>query len=158
MPEDLDSEIPSLSPSPYSKAGNDMECRVSEGLEPFCKACNSMSSTLEGLRALVSEQGYEWLSFSEIKEHAGRGICSLCALLKEEAGEKSFSYNDYEGKICLKVERRKQISIGKKAVGSDYPLGILSACYLQRLENWEFGSNWDRILMISKVPGQHRPQ
>jgi hypothetical protein len=66
------------------------------------------------------------LSFSEIKWQAERGICSLYALLPEEAGEKSLSYNDYEEKIRLRVETVKRISICGKVVGSDYSLGTLS--------------------------------
>ena len=45
---------------------------------PLCEVCRSMFSTLDGLKALVSKNGYEYVPFEEIDDI--KRNCSLCRL------------------------------------------------------------------------------
>ena len=46
-----------------------------------CETCRLMTSTIQGLKALVSPEGYEHLSYEGLTE-SGLGGCMLCSILR----------------------------------------------------------------------------
>jgi hypothetical protein len=123
-----------------------LESQASESSVALCDVCKSMFSTLDGLKALVSKSGYEYLSFNEIT-NIKRG-CSLCKLLKEGA----FAHSPGDEKIRLRAE---PLALGTNAMDdicTSYPYEILSACYLSMIkEHWTEPRR--KILTLRKIPG-----
>jgi hypothetical protein len=52
----------------------------SQKTNKICYTCKAMTSTLQGLQALASQEGYEHLTREMISDSAKRG-CSMCAVL-----------------------------------------------------------------------------
>ncbi|CZR70114.1 uncharacterized protein PAC_20015 [Phialocephala subalpina] len=120
----------------------------SEVLESFCKPCSSIFSSLEALQALVSDNGYEWLTFEEISENAR--VCTLCRMLKQEGFVEAPTK-----RLQLQAETDGSRSNTPVDTCTGYPSGILSMCYLRRIVriNGAVSTSEDRrVLTISKIP------
>ena len=128
-----------------SQGVGEVQSHASQTSDALYEVCKSMFSTLDGLKALVSKNGYEYLSFNEIND-IRRG-CSLCKLLKEGA----FAYTPDE-KIRLRAEPLVLGANTIDEISPGYPYEILSACYLSMIkENWTEPCR--KILTLRKIPG-----
>jgi hypothetical protein len=96
----------------------------------LCERCASMFSTVESLRALVSEDGIECFEWSDIRHSASRG-CPLCLEIKEQR----IDWILHSGPRFRKDSRLKIVGVDKFSdsdpVGSsDYPHRVLSIRYV----------------------------
>jgi hypothetical protein len=124
----------------------DLQSRESKTSVPLCDVCKSMFSTLDGLKALVSENGYEYVSFEELDDI--KRDCSLCRLLKEGG----FVYH-IKGKIRLRAEPLLSGQNTTKSVCARYPLEILSASYLSIIGPYWRAEPVRKLLTMRKIPG-----
>jgi hypothetical protein len=105
-----------------------------------------MFSTLDGLKALVSENGYEYVSSEEIDDIQRK--CSLCRLLKEGG----FMYH-IQGKIRLRAEPLVLGPNTREDICPGYPLEILSASYLSIVRPHWRTEPVRKLLTMRKIPG-----
>jgi hypothetical protein len=113
---------------------------------PLCEVCRSMFSTLEGLKALVSKNGYEYVPFEEIDDI--KRNCSLCRLLKEGG----FVYQ-IKGKIRLRAEPLVLGPNTTENICPGYPLEILSASYLSIIRPHWRTEPVRKLLTMRKISG-----
>jgi hypothetical protein len=105
-----------------------------------------MFSTLEGLKALVSKNGYEYVPFEEIDDI--KRNCSLCRLLKEGG----FVYQ-IKGKIRLRAEPLVLGPNTTENICPGYPLEILSASYLSIIRPHWRTEPVRKLLTMRKISG-----
>jgi hypothetical protein len=124
----------------------ELQSQESETPVHLCGVCKSMFSTLDGLKALVSENGYEYVSFEEIDDI--QRSCSLCRLLKEGG----FMYHLKE-KLRLRAEPLVLNPSTTEDIYPEYPLKILSASYLSIIRPHWRTEPVRKLLTMRKIPG-----
>ncbi|RDW57116.1 hypothetical protein BP6252_13862 [Coleophoma cylindrospora] len=103
----VDSDPETSDTDSTSSSCNDMQVASGENDEHLCSRCSQMFTTLDSLRRLTSEEGYEHYTKAELRKSAKKG-CSFCKEVLWKRGNRTLCFDKDEPHESLKFFARRE--------------------------------------------------